>query len=59
MSREKFLRVYSNLPIKTREEIIVVMDGKPISWNVAYNEVKNNTRLGEAILIKLKKIGIM
>lgn len=57
--REKFLKIYSNLPIKTREEIIVVIEDKPISWNVAYIEVKNNTKLGEEILLKLKKMDIL
>ena len=57
--RETFLKIYSNLPIKTREEVIVVVAGKPITWNVAYTEVKNNTFLGKEIFKKLKDIGIM
>ena len=57
--REAFLKAYSNLPIKTREEIIVVIDDKPISWNAAYIEVKGNTKLGEEILEKLRKMGIL
>jgi len=57
--REIFLKTYSDLPIKTREEILIVVDGEPITWKVAYNEIKNNTKLGRKILIKLKNIGIL
>lgn len=59
MLREKFLKIYSDLPIKTREEVIVVIDDQPMTWNVAYKEVKNNTELGKEILNKLKKMEII
>ena len=58
MLREKFLRAYANLPIKTREEIIAVIGDEPMTWNVAYQEIKNNTPLGQEILEKLKKLGM-
>lgn len=46
-SRERFLRIYANLPLNVREEIICVLDQKgPVTWNVAYFEIKNNTKLG-------------
>ena len=59
--REKFLRIYSNLPINLREEIILVLDissekKAPVTWNVAYLEVKNNTELGQKILKKLEEL---
>jgi len=55
--REKFLRVYSNLPINLREEIIFVLEKEgPITWNVAYIEIKNNTELGEKILKNLEDL---
>lgn len=57
--RESFLKTYSNLPLKTREEVIVVIDGKPITWDSVYKEVKNNTKMGERILIKLKDMDIL
>ncbi|KPJ56297.1 hypothetical protein AMJ49_05220 [Parcubacteria bacterium DG_74_2] len=59
-NRERFLRVYANLPLNVREEIICVLDKKgPITWNVAYLEIKNNTKLGEEILEKLKDLEII
>jgi hypothetical protein len=57
-SKEKFLKVYYNLPLNLREEVILVLDilgeKRPITWNVAYLEVKNNTDLSQEILKKLE-----
>jgi hypothetical protein len=63
-SKEKFLKVYSNLPLNLREEIILVLDVSsdkklPITWNVAYLEVKNDTDLGEKILEKLEGLNFI
>lgn len=60
MAREQFLKLYANLPIKLREEVILVLDKKgPITWNVAYFEVENKTKLGDVILKKLKELKII
>lgn len=59
-NRTRFLEVYSNLPINLREEIILVLEKRgPISWNVAYLEIKNNTELGESVLKKLEELKII
>ncbi len=57
--RERFLKIYSNLPLGLRKEIILVMDGEPITWNAAYIEVKNNTSKGKKILKMLKELDII
>jgi hypothetical protein len=58
--RERFLRVYSNLPLNLRDEIVAVLPGKgPLTWNVAYSEVSNNTPLGEEILATLDELKII
>lgn len=61
--REKFLKAFANLPLNTREEIILVLgegDKKqPITWKVAYFEVKNNTPRSEEILKKLDGMGLV
>ena len=57
--RQVFLKTYSNLPLKTREEIVVVLDEKPITWDSAYLEIKNNTDTGKRILIKLKDMRLL
>jgi len=58
-NREKFFRVYTNLPINIREETVCIIESKPISWNVAYLEIKNNTKLSEEILAKLESLNII
>ena len=58
-TKEKFLKIYSNLPLNVREEIIAVVEEKPITWNAAYLEIKNNTKLGEEILKKLEELKII
>lgn len=55
--REKFLRIYSNMPLKLRDDIILVFkDKKPITWRVAYLEIKNNTDWGKKLLKELKEL---
>lgn len=48
--RAKFLKIFTNIPEKLREEIIVIIDEKPYSWATAYIEIKNNTELGKKLL---------
>ena len=58
--KEKFLKVYANLPMNLRNDIILVINGKgPITWNVAYIEIQNNTKLGEIIFKKLVQLKII
>lgn len=60
-AKERFLKIYANLPINVREEIIhvVLPEKRPITWNVVYLEVKNNTSLGKDILKKLEELKII
>ncbi len=57
--REKFLKVFANLPEPERVQIIAIIDEKPYSWNAAYNEIDQNTKLGEKILKKLEELKIL
>jgi UV DNA damage repair endonuclease len=59
MSKERFYKVYSNLPEDIRKEIIVIVDDKPYTWDVAFLEVSNETNLGLKILQKLIEMGII
>ncbi|MBU2099953.1 hypothetical protein KKG83_04670 [Candidatus Micrarchaeota archaeon] len=56
--RTKFLDLFVNLPIPLRREIIVVIDNQPISWNIAYKEIKAETKLGKRILKELDTLGL-
>lgn len=57
--KERFLKVYANLPLNLRKEIILVLDKEPITWNVVYLEVSNNTEKGSQILKKLEELKII
>ncbi len=60
MLKERFLKIYANLPINLRDEIILVLPDKgSITWNIAYLEIKQDTKLGEEILKKLEELGII
>ena len=54
--KSRFLHVYSDLPIDLRTEIIVIINKSPITWNVAYAEIINDTELGKDILNKLAEM---
>jgi len=55
----RFFTVYDNIPIKSRKELILMIDDQPISWEVAYSEIKNKTKLGARILEWLIKLELV
>lgn len=57
--KTKFLRIYANLPLTHRSEIIVVVDNEPLTWNAAKIEIENDTPKGKEILEKLVKMRIL
>jgi hypothetical protein len=57
--RENFLKVYANIPLNLRDDIILVYDQKPITWNVAYFEIKTNSENGVKILSELKELKLI
>ena len=58
--KEQFLKIYSNLPVNLRNEIIAVLPNVgPVTWNVAYLEISNDTELGKKILEKLSNFKII
>lgn len=56
---EDFFKVYAGLPIDERDNVVVVINKEPISWNLAYQEIKNNTKNGEKILKILKELEVI
>ena len=59
-NKDRFIKVYSNLPINLRNEVILVLSDKgPITWNVAFLEINNETELGKIILKKLMELKII
>ena len=60
LPKEKFFRVYANLPVGVRDQVVIVMpDVGPMSWNAAYVEISNSTKLGDAIVEKLIELKII
>lgn len=58
--KQEFYKIFANLPINLREEIILVIPEKgPITWQVARLEIDNNTELGNIILKKLLDLKII
>lgn len=58
-TKEKFLKAYTGVPDPLRNEIIVIIDQKPYSWNTSYFEIKNNTELSKKILNTLLSMKII
>ncbi|NQU82425.1 MAG: hypothetical protein HQ539_00550 [Parcubacteria group bacterium] len=58
-NKERFLKIYANLPLNIRREIICVVDDEPVTWNASYLEIRNNTKIGEKILTKLADFEII
>ena len=48
--RRKFIKVFSNLPLGIRGDIIAVIDNEPMTWRVCWLEIDQNTEKGSEIL---------
>lgn len=57
--KAKFLKLIANVPFPLREEIIAVVDDQPVSWNVAYGEISQDTDKAKEILRHLQQIGLL
>jgi hypothetical protein len=59
--KQRFLKVYSTLPLGVRKEIVVVLDEPtgPVSWEAAYIEVENETPISGLILEKLNNFELI
>ncbi|MFC1612553.1 hypothetical protein ACFL29_01750 [Patescibacteria group bacterium] len=64
MDESRFIKVHANLPVNLRNQIVLVLKDEeenkiPITWNVAYLEIENKTKLGEKIFKKLVDLKII
>jgi len=58
--REKFLKIYADLPVGVRSEIIAFLPKVgPLTWNSAYVEISQNTPLSGEILKELDEMEII
>ncbi len=58
-AKARFLKVYANLSFDLRKEIVALIHGKPITWNVAYEEIENETKMGREILQKMIELELI
>ena len=56
-ARERFMQAYANVPLNVRKEIIATLEEGPVTWEVAYLEIKNKTEKGNEILKTLEETG--
>ena len=57
--RDRFLKIYADIPLNLRKEIVLVIDKEPITWNVAYVEISNKTEKSKKILKMLEELKII
>lgn len=57
--KERFYKIYNNLPLNLREEIILVVNNEPITWKVAKLEIDQDTTLSKELLEKLSALEII
>ena len=67
--RERFLKAYANIPISLRDQLILLLDQKfkalgkevkvPLTWHVAFLEVKENSDLSQKILQELATLDLI
>lgn len=57
--KAKFYQIYADLPLGSRDEIVVVFENEPVTWRVVKIEVDNNTIKSNQILDLLIKMGIL
>ncbi len=55
----KFKAVYANLPLGARKEIVVIIDGEPLTWNAARVEIEAGSNKVDEILDKLVQVGLL
>ncbi len=56
---DRFFKVYSGVPIEERKVPIVVLESRPINWDLAYEEISNETERGKKIIEILIELRII
>jgi hypothetical protein len=56
---DRFYRVYAGLPLEERKIPIVILENEPINWNLAHEEIDNQTERGKKILKTLIELEII
>jgi len=54
-----FMKLYANLPLQERKQVVLVLENEPISWDVARAEITHNSKKGGLVLSKLLELKIL
>ncbi len=57
--RAKYHRMFANLPIGIRSDIIAVIDKQPMTYYVCWLEINQKTKMGDRILIYLDELRLI
>ena len=55
----RFHKVYDNLPLEERKQVVLVLGKEPITWEVARNEIVHGAEKGKTIIQKLIQLEII
>jgi len=55
----RFVDVYFSLPLSERRMVCCIIDGEPISWRAAYEEIRVGTPDGQRIQAQLEGMGLI
>jgi hypothetical protein len=54
-----FMKTFASVPDPLRSEIILVIEGKPYTWETVFIEVRAKTELSKKMLEALKRLKII
>ncbi len=57
--KARFFKAYANLPEPEREQVVVMLEKVPYSWDKVNAELLDKTELGIELLKKMKQLGIL
>ena len=57
--KSRFYKTFANLPLGVRDEIMLVMDGQPMTWNVIKLEVDTNSKLSKKALSLMSELKLL
>ena len=57
--KSMFLTLVAAVPLPLRKEIIAVVDGSTLNWDVAAEEIKRDGPKAKMIIKQLKKVGLL
>jgi len=57
--KSRFYKTFANLPLGVRDEIVLVIDGQPITWNVIKLEVDTDSKISKRALKLLGELRLI